>query len=35
MQEDRAARVVGGVPGIGFVGDDRTRWYVAVREVAV
>ena len=30
VEEDRAARVVGGVPGIGFFGDDCARWEVAV-----
>jgi hypothetical protein len=35
MEEDRAARVVGGAPGIGFFGDDRARWEVAVWDIAV
>jgi hypothetical protein len=34
MEEDRAARVVGGAPGIGFFGDDRAtegvtpKWHI-------
>jgi hypothetical protein len=35
MEEDRAARVVGGAPGIGFFGDDLTVWDIAVWDVAV
>lgn len=32
MEEDRAARIVGGAPGIGFFGDDRAVWDIAVRD---
>ena len=35
MEEDRAARVVGGAPGIGFFGDDRAVWDIAVWDIAV
>ena len=35
MEEDRAARVVGGAPGIGFFGDDRAVWDSAVWDIAV